>query len=29
MTLFAALVKIEKLGKQEEMVDFSKKTTDL
>ena len=30
MTLIAALVKIEKVGKQEEMVDFTKKTeTDL
>ena len=29
MTLFAALVKIEKFGKQEEMIDFGKKVTDL
>lgn len=30
MTLFAALVNIEKYGKQEEMIDFTKKTnTDL
>ena len=26
MTLFAALVKVEKLGKQEEMIDFHKKS---
>ena len=26
MTLFAALVKISKFGKQEEMIDFNKKS---
>ena len=26
MTLFAALVKIERFGKQEEMIDFTKKS---